>query len=407
MSNLSPPHSESSSSSSDNPKRQVLSPGALVLQKRWELIERLGQGGMGTVFLARDLRLSSRLCVVKKLRIEFLKNEDRQKALAFFKREAMVLSSLKHSNIVSIHDYFEENGEYYLVMEYVEGDNLQHMLARRGAPFSEREVVTWATTMCDVLNYLHSHYPPVIYRDLKPSNIMLNTTDGIKLVDFGIARSYTEDSENTHVVSGGYSPPEQYWGGADTRSDIYALGSTMYFLLTGKEPVALQTSIPKTSNRNISDHLDRIIQKATAQDIWLRYQAASEMHNALLNVPKQKLLAFPPAFILITCSAALVSVAAAGFIYFTVTKHNNPKQSSAISQQFSPEISKSRSTSNSQKENTILTDKPNTLTENQPQPLQQNHSTLSESPYSFDLAVPDTREEMITDPEGLKPLSEN
>jgi len=258
-------------------------PGASkqILQGRWEIVKQLGQGGMGTIYLAQDLRLANRLCVLKRLRVDFFREEDRQQALAFFQREMTVLSSLTHPNIVVIHDYFEEDGNYFLVMEYVEGENLQHKLMDQGHPFTEFEVKEWAAKVCEVLDHLHSHRPPVIYRDLKPSNIMVDTAGDIKLVDFGIARPYAEDSDNTHVVSGGYSPPEQYWGGADPRSDIYGLGATMYFLLTGEEPLALQTSSPREINPRVSRELDRIVQRATAQDVWLRYQAATEMFNDL------------------------------------------------------------------------------------------------------------------------------
>jgi serine/threonine protein kinase len=254
-----------------------------VLQGRYEIFKQLGQGGMGTVFLAKDLRLSHRLCVVKKLRVDFFREEDRQQALAFFQREAMVLSSLKHPHIVVIGDYFEEGGSYFLVMEYVEGENLQRKLLDQDEPFPESSVRDWAIKICDVLNYLHTHRPPVIYRDLKPSNIMVDSTGNIKLVDFGIARPYAEDADNTHVVSGGYSPPEQYWGGADPRSDLYGLGATMHFLLTGEEPLALQTSSPKEVNAKISNQMDKIVQKATAQDVWVRYQSAEAMLADLKN----------------------------------------------------------------------------------------------------------------------------
>jgi serine/threonine protein kinase len=218
---------------------------------------------------------------VKKLRDDFFRQEDKDKALAFFQREAVVLSRLQHPNIVHILDYFEEQGDYFLVMEYVEGENLQQMLLRRGEPFPEEQVLSWGVQIAEVLNYLHTHDPPVIYRDLKPSNVMIDTKDRVKLVDFGIARPYAEDSDNTHVVSAGYSPPEQYWGAADPRSDIYALGATMQFLLTGQEPLALQTSSPAKNNPKISQSTDLIVQRATAQDIWLRYQTAPEMQAEL------------------------------------------------------------------------------------------------------------------------------
>jgi serine/threonine protein kinase len=264
------------------PAGQQPQPGRkFVLQNRWEVVSHLGQGGMGTVYIARDLRLANRQCVVKKLRDDFFRQEDKEKALSFFQREAVVLSRLSHPNIVHVLDYFEEHGDYFLVMEYVEGENLQQMLTRRGDPFPEEQVLAWSAQIAEVLHYLHSHDPPVIYRDLKPSNVMIDTKDRVKLVDFGIARPYAEDADNTHVVSAGYSPPEQYWGAADPRSDIYALGATMHFLLTGQEPLALQTSSPRKHNPRIGERTDLLVQRATAQDIWLRFQTAPDMQDEL------------------------------------------------------------------------------------------------------------------------------
>lgn len=259
--------------------------GNTVLQNRYELVGLLGEGGMGTVFMARDLRLHSRPCVVKKLRDDFYREEDKQKAVSFFEREAGVLSRLQHPNIVHILDYFEERSGYFLVMEYVEGRDLHNILTERGEPFSEEQVFSWAAEICDVLDYLHSHDPPVIYRDLKPSNIMLDVKGRVKLVDFGIARPIEEGADNTHVVSAGYSPPEQYWGAADFRSDIYALGATMQFLLTGVEPVALHVSSPAAINASLSAYADELVKKATAQDAALRFQCALEFKQALCERP--------------------------------------------------------------------------------------------------------------------------
>lgn len=252
-----------------------------VLQNRWQIIAQLGRGGMGTVYLAEDLRLANRQCVVKKLRDDFFHEEDKEKALAFFQREAVVLSRLQHPNIVHILDYFEEDGGYFLVMDYVDGENLQQMLHARGEPFAEREVLGWSYEIASVLDYLHSHDPPVIYRDLKPSNIMIDSQGMVKVVDFGIARPYIGDTDNTHVVSAGYSPPEQYYGAADPRSDIYALGATMHFLLTGHEPVALSVSSPRRFNSHVSEATDQIVQHATSQDIRLRQQSAPEIKDQL------------------------------------------------------------------------------------------------------------------------------
>jgi serine/threonine protein kinase len=304
---------------------------SLVLQNRYVIVRSLGHGGMGAVFLAQDKHLSNRYCVVKKLHLDGFNNSDKQRAMTFFEREAMILSTLKHTHVVSIQDYFQEHGNYFLVMEYVKGDNLQQLLKKRGEPFAEKQVMDWAINILDVLHYLHSHKPPVIYRDIKPSNIMLSATDGIKLVDFGIARPYADQSENTHVVSGGYSPPEQYWGAADLRSDIYALGATMYFLLTGKEPIALQTCSIKHFRSGVSEEMARLIQRATAQDIWLRYQTASEMRQALTVAPGKTNISGLPNYFLLACTLAIISIACAAFVFFAFIHKNGYFHEDAMS----------------------------------------------------------------------------
>ena len=268
-------------SAEPNKDRDPHKDGPFTLRGRWQVVDYLGHGGMGTVYLARDLNLDIRKCVVKKLRDDFFREEDKEKAQQFFLREAKVLSRLQHPNIVLVLDSFRDGDDYFLVMEYVEGHNLYDMLKERDEPFSEEQVLIWSRQICDVLHYLHSHDPPVIYRDLKPTNIMIDTKDNVKLVDFGIARLYQEEGDNTHVVSQGYSPPEQYWGGADPRSDIYALGATMHFLLTGQEPLALTVCSPRDINPDISEATDLIVGRSTQQDVYLRYQSALEMKDEL------------------------------------------------------------------------------------------------------------------------------
>ena len=355
-----------------------------VLANRYLIVGPLGQGGMGTVFLAQDTRLSNRFCVVKKLRLENrLLEEDKLRAMEFFEREAMVLSGLKHPNVVVIQDYFQERGNYFLVMEYVEGDNLHQSLAKRGTPFSEEQVTGWALNILDVLHYLHSHEPPVIYRDIKPSNMMLGAQGDIKLVDFGIARPYAANSENTHVVSGGYSPPEQYWGAADPRSDLYALGSTMYYLLTGREPVALQSCSPRRRNAKVSEYLDKIIQRATAQDVWLRYQTAAEMRQALIDKPRRNFIAIPPTYLLVACLSALISAAAAAFIFLSFA---DQQQMHSIKTFLFGPLAPQEKLKIAQGEGAGIHSSPN----NWAIPL--DFATLADS------------EEVLTDPDGYKPI---
>jgi serine/threonine protein kinase len=390
----------------------------VVLQDRWEIVEALGQGGMGTVYKARDLRLSDRLCVVKKLRVDLFHKEDREQALAFFDREASMLSNLKHPNIVRIYDRFREGENYYLVMEYVEGQNLEQMLAERGEPFPEAQVAEWAIKICEVLHYLHSRRPPVIYRDLKPSNIMIDAVDGIKLVDFGIARPYREDADNTHVVSVGYSPPEQYWGGADTRSDIYALGATMYFLLTGTEPLALQTSYPKRVNHKISDRMDRIVQKATSQYVELRYQFACAMREDLEAPAQPASRQLSVKLIVALCIVALIPLIAAGLSFLTNSGRNiveSTKGRTSVRGQGEMEEIGSLSSNKPGKLASLSTPVRKPLAQEAPAKimpittiLQPGRSLGEARPkfYPLDLAASEQREEVLTDPEGLNAVDD-
>ena len=312
-----------------------------ILQGRYEILHMLGQGGMGTVYMARDLRLTGRSCVVKKLRDDYFREEDRQKAQEFFQREMEVLAGLDTDcpNIVRVQDFFAESGCFFLVMDYVQGSNLHQMLhgERDGEPFSEDSVVKWAQQICDVLIFLHNQNPPIIYRDLKPSNVMIDVKGSVKLVDFGIARR-AEGGENTHVVSPGYSPPEQYWGSADVRSDIYALGATMFFLLTGKDPEALHVGSPRTVNADVSEGLDRIVQKCMSQDVNERYQSAQELWEALLHKDMETAPQSPRSRVREAITGVII-LAVAGFIfYFQLPSANNTESAPTNSREVSSNI---------------------------------------------------------------------
>jgi serine/threonine protein kinase len=207
-----------------------------VLQGRYKITRLLGGGGMGMVYLATDQRLANRPCAIKEMVDHFIDQAQRIEANEYFAREADTLAQLKHQAIPAITDRFELANRHYLVMEYVEGRNLEEELAVRGEPLPEGLVIDIARQLCDVLTYLHGLVPPIIYRDMKPSNVMLNSNGRVVLVDFGIARLFKAARKGTMIGTLGFAPPEQYQGLVDPRSDIYSLGATLHYVLTGRDP---------------------------------------------------------------------------------------------------------------------------------------------------------------------------
>jgi serine/threonine protein kinase len=207
-----------------------------VLQGRYKIARLLGGGGMGMVYLANDQRLANRPCAIKEMVDHFIDQAQRIEANEYFAREADTLAQLKHQAIPAITDRFELANRHYLVMEYVEGRNLEEELAVRGEPLPEGLVIDIARQLCDVLSYLHGLVPPIIYRDMKPSNVMLNSNGRVVLVDFGIARLFKAARKGTMIGTLGFAPPEQYQGLVDPRSDIYSLGATLHYVLTGRDP---------------------------------------------------------------------------------------------------------------------------------------------------------------------------
>lgn len=214
-----------------------------VLADRYEIERVLGRGGMGSVYLARVLSLGGKPVAIKEM-IPVTDGSSPGEASAQFQREAKLLAVLEHPGLVDVTDYFEFEGRQYLVMAYIEGMTLAEKLkAEERDFFAVPDVVRWGAELCDVLEYLHSHDPPVVFRDLKPSNIMLDRRGRIRLIDFGIAR-FLEPSQATNTFikgrgSAGFAPLEQYGAGTtDRRTDVYSLGATLYYLLTGRIPPA-------------------------------------------------------------------------------------------------------------------------------------------------------------------------
>ncbi len=211
-----------------------------LLQGRYRLVAQIGEGGFGAVYKGEDLRLGNRLVAVKEMKPSGLKPLELKEATDAFQREAMLLTGLKHPSLPAIHDQFTEDGQWYLVMDFIQGRTLESYLAK--APKGRlpvREAFNIALQLCNVLDYLHSQQPPIIFRDLKPSNIMLTPEGQVYLIDFGIARHFKPGQSKDTVAFGttGYAAPEQY-GKAQTtpRSDVYSLGAVMHHMLTGDDP---------------------------------------------------------------------------------------------------------------------------------------------------------------------------
>src|SRR5277367_4525382 len=256
-----------------------------VLQGRYQVERLLGGGGMGMVYLAHDQRLANRPCAIKEMVDHFIDQAQRIEANEYFAREADTLAQLKHQAIPAITDRFELANRHYLVMEYVEGRNLEEELAARGEPLPEGLVIDIARQLCDVLAYLHGLVPPIIYRDMKPSNVMLNPNGRVVLVDFGIARLFKAARKGTMIGTLGFAPPEQYQGLVDPRSDIYSLGATLHYVLTGRDPEKFPPfSFPPIGSlrAGLSPNLAGAIDRALSYAAEGRPQIVNEFRDMML-----------------------------------------------------------------------------------------------------------------------------
>jgi len=242
----------------------------VVLQDRYRVIKVLGRGGMGAVYLAEDQRLNNRYTAIKEMSTKAVGPGKLEDAVAAFKKEAAILSNLKHPSLPKISDFFSEGEEkWYLVMDYIQGENLSTILRNRGK-IPQNEVMKWAGELASILEYLHSQNPPIIFRDLKPSNIMLTPEGKIELIDFGIARHFKSDVavDTTAYGSTGFAPPEQYGKKqTDERSDIYSLGATLHYLLTGIDPTKTPFRFEVPSKiAPVSSGLETAIMKSVAME---------------------------------------------------------------------------------------------------------------------------------------------
>lgn len=261
---------------------QSLTTGSHLQDGRYVIKKILGQGGMGSLALASDTRLADKLVVIKELISD---NADPTEDVRNFKGEVQTLAHLDHPLIPGVTDHFQEGSRYFLVQEYVEGENLEARLERIKRPMEEQDALGYAAEVLDILDYLEQQTPPIVHRDIKPANIIIGAKDQrAHLVDFGIARAYAPSNarrkQTTALGTPGYAPPEQYQGNAEPRSDLYALAATLYHLLTNRDPAdypPFQFPPIRTLNPRLSLDIEAILTRALMLDVNQRYQTALEM----------------------------------------------------------------------------------------------------------------------------------
>jgi outer membrane protein assembly factor BamB/tRNA A-37 threonylcarbamoyl transferase component Bud32 len=280
-------------SAGQSPDKQLQS--GTLLSERYLIQEVIGIGGMGSVYRARDMHFQNvmKLVAVKEMINLAPDPIIRQTIVQNFEREANILVSLSHPSIPKIFDYFTKEDRSYLVIEYVQGRDLDAILNQTQGFFNEDQVIAWGIELCDVIQYLHTHKPePIIFRDMKPSNIMVNQYNHIVLVDFGIAKVFKTGQKGTMIGTEGYSPPEQYRGEATPIADIYALGATIHHLLTRRDPrleppFTFNDRQVRQINPAVSVELEMVVTTALQYSPTDRFQSAEAMKEALIAAARK------------------------------------------------------------------------------------------------------------------------
>lgn len=269
-------------SSIQHPMHYQLAPGTTLQGGRYIVEEVIGHGGMGHVYRVVDTHLSKR----RALKEMIPQMGDPQAELINYHREAEMLLNQEHPGIPQIYDSFVEYRRAYIVLQYIPGDNLEKQLLNTSGFLSQELVGEWMLQLCRIVGHLHSQRPPIIFRDIKPNNIILTPDGRIVLVDFGIAKTYVRDEEHTSVGTNGYAPPEQYKRQAEPRSDIYAMGATMHHLLTRSDPrkeppFTFRDRMPRSLNPAISEQMEALIMKCVESRVEDRYQSCEELSFAI------------------------------------------------------------------------------------------------------------------------------
>ena len=266
-----------------------------MLQDRYRIIGTLGVGGFSSVYQARDMRFANvtKLCAIKEMVNLAPDPKIREITTRTFEREASILATLDHPAVVSVHDYFSEADRSYLVLEFIRGKDLESILTEVTEVFEQEQVLDWAFQICDVLSYLHNHRPdPIVFRDMKPSNVMLDPHGRIRLIDFGIAKLFQSEEKNTTIGTEGYAPPEQYRGEASPAGDVYGFGATLHHLLTRQDPrleppFSFQERPIHAINPDVSPALEQVIMRCVSYNAAERYTNAEQLKKALEGVERR------------------------------------------------------------------------------------------------------------------------
>src|SRR4051812_5736744 len=278
-------------------------PIGYMLRGRYRILRVIGGGGMGAVYKSEDSRHNGALVAVKEMRTDIdtpgsthgpaeteeeraREKEERRQLLEAFRREAQILSDLDHHNLPRVTDFFTEGGRPYLIMELIPGESLEKKIERlHGQPMDEAEALQYGIQMCEVLQFLHTQNPPIIFRDVKPANIMIMPNWQIKLIDFGIARTYKEGKRRDTMSMGtaAYAPFEQFGKGqTDARSDVYSLAATVYHMLTGRPPTPATTpNSLRDFNPRVTPKTESLVIRAMSRDMDARPQTAIIFENEL------------------------------------------------------------------------------------------------------------------------------
>ena len=273
------------------PERKTLDPlepGQIIAGDQFEVLRSIGVGGQGTAYLCRSLKSDAdeyanqnkaKNVVLKETIIPaFGTPELRRKSLESFDKEAALLKKLNHPGVVQLIDYFVEDHRAYLVLEHLDGCDLRELVRREG-PLSEERARDVAFQMCEILKFLHEN--SIVHRDFTPDNLIFDSKGKLKVIDFNVAQNMLAKSTGTIVGKHAYLPPEQFRGKANTQSDLYAFGATLFYILTGKDPEPISQSSPIAAHVKVSEHLDQIVKNATALDLKKRFQSIQEIEKAL------------------------------------------------------------------------------------------------------------------------------